>query len=62
MKWGSNSTPARYRQKMRGGWRATYVITAMISLYLNAFVLCRAVVPEGAGVEVIGANTNGNAI
>jgi hypothetical protein len=47
---------------MRGGWRATYVITAMISLYLNAFVLCRAVVPEGAGVEVIGANTNGNAI
>ena len=24
---------------MAGGWRATYVISAMISLYLNVFVL-----------------------
>lgn len=30
---------ARYRFGMAGGWRRTYVITAMIALYLNVFVL-----------------------
>src|SRR5262249_44066177 len=30
---------ARYSFHMSGGWRATYVITAMISLYFNVFVL-----------------------
>jgi len=30
---------ARYSKQMAGGWRRTYVITAMISLYLNVFVL-----------------------
>jgi hypothetical protein len=30
---------ARYGVAMAGGWRKTYVITAMISLYLNVFVL-----------------------
>lgn len=30
---------ARYPRQMAGGWRATYVISAMISLYLNVFVL-----------------------
>jgi hypothetical protein len=31
--------PARYEFKLAGGWRSTYVITAMIVLYLNVFVL-----------------------
>jgi hypothetical protein len=30
---------ARYSRHMGGGWRRTYVITAMIALYLNCFVL-----------------------
>jgi len=30
---------ARYSKKMDGGWRKVYVITAMIALYLNVFVL-----------------------
>lgn len=30
---------ARYGAAMAGAWRKTYVITAMISLYLNVFVL-----------------------
>jgi hypothetical protein len=29
---------ARYSKKMQGGWRKTYVIFAMISLYFNVFV------------------------
>ena len=30
---------ARYPRRLEGGWRRTYVIFAMISLYLNVFVL-----------------------
>src|SRR6476620_11679042 len=30
---------ARYRRQMTGRWRAVYVITAMLSLYFNLFVL-----------------------
>jgi hypothetical protein len=30
---------ARYRFRLEGGWRRTYVITAAIALYLNVFVL-----------------------
>ncbi len=30
---------ARYAFHLAGGWRRTYVITAMIALYLNVFVL-----------------------
>ena len=29
---------ARYARQLVGGWRRTYVITAMIALYLNVFV------------------------
>jgi hypothetical protein len=29
---------ARYRFRLSGAWRATYVITAVIALYLNCFV------------------------
>jgi hypothetical protein len=30
---------ARYRRHMEGGWRRTYVISAVIAFYLNFFVL-----------------------
>ena len=30
---------ARYGKHLAGGWRGTYVITAMFALYLNVFVL-----------------------
>lgn len=30
---------ARYRRLMAGGWRSTYVVTAVAALYLNVFVL-----------------------
>jgi hypothetical protein len=30
---------ARYRRQLAGGWRKTYVISAVIALYLNVFVL-----------------------
>jgi hypothetical protein len=29
----------RYARRMAGGWRRTYVITAVVALYLNVFVL-----------------------
>ena len=40
----------RYRFDMSGGWRSTYVITAMIAQYLNFFVL---VVQSFAKVAVL---------
>jgi hypothetical protein len=30
---------ARYWKRLEGGWRATYVITAVAAVYLNVFVL-----------------------
>jgi hypothetical protein len=30
---------AQYKRQLAGGWRKTYVISAMIALYLNVFVL-----------------------
>lgn len=30
---------ALYKERLRGGWRAIYVVTALIGLYLNVFVL-----------------------
>src|SRR5262245_22575150 len=30
---------ARYRHRMARGWRATYVVTAVMALYFNVFVL-----------------------
>lgn len=30
---------ARYLKRLRGAWRATYVVTAVLALYLNVFVL-----------------------
>jgi hypothetical protein len=31
--------PARYRSRLSGAWRKTYVVTATVALYLNVFVL-----------------------
>ena len=33
------ATVARYRFRLEGGWRRTYVLSATIALYLNVFVL-----------------------
>ena len=33
------SLAARYWKRMQGRWRATYVITCVLALYLNVFVL-----------------------
>ena len=30
---------ARYSRRMAGGWRRTYVISSVLALYLNVFVL-----------------------
>jgi hypothetical protein len=30
---------ARYWKQLQGGWRATYVISAVAAIYLNVFVL-----------------------
>ena len=30
---------ARYLKQLEGGWRTTYVVTAVAALYLNVFVL-----------------------
>jgi len=30
---------ARYLKRLEGGWRSTYVVTAVTALYLNVFVL-----------------------
>ena len=30
---------ARYRRRLAGAWRAVYVVGAVLSLYLNVFVL-----------------------
>ena len=30
---------ARYARRLENGWRSTYVITAVVALYLNVFVL-----------------------
>ena len=33
------SLAARYWMKLAGGWRTTYVVTAVVATYLNVFVL-----------------------
>ena len=40
------SIPARYTFRMAGKWRAIYVMTAVIALYFNCFVLVAAELPE----------------
>src|SRR2546423_12689477 len=38
---------ARYGQKLAGYWRWAYVVTAMLALYLNLFVIFALLPPQG---------------
>ena len=53
---------ARYSFHMAGKWRWIYVVTAMIGLYLNVFVLVVQSFREGAVVERVGSHPIGAAI
>jgi hypothetical protein len=44
---------ARYGHKLAGGWRRTYVITAMIALYLNVFVLIAQLFDKAPALKVL---------
>jgi hypothetical protein len=48
---------ALYRQKLLGGWRSVYVVTALVSLYLNSFVL---VIQSFLKIPVLTALAPGN--
>jgi hypothetical protein len=44
---------ARYGRNMMGGWRKTYVITAMLALYLNVFVLVAQLFQKVPGLKAL---------
>lgn len=44
---------ARYGRYLAGGWRGTYVITAMVALYLNVFVLVIQLFQKVAALKVL---------
>jgi hypothetical protein len=44
---------ARYGRNMMGGWRKTYVITAMLALYLNVFVLIAQLFQKVPGLKAL---------
>jgi len=44
---------ARYGRKLAGGWRRTYVITAMTALYLNVFVLIAQLFDKVPALKVL---------
>ena len=46
---------ALYGMKLAGAWRWIYALTALVSLYLNVFVLVIQSLPEGAGAACAGA-------
>jgi hypothetical protein len=48
---------ARYSRHLAGRWRWLYVVTAMIALYLNAFVLL-VVFRKNTGTASIGTDAN----
>jgi len=43
---------ARYGRNLAGGWRRTYVTTAMIALYLNVFVLIAQLFDKVSALKV----------
>ena len=53
---------ARYSRRMAGAWRWIYVVTAMIALYLNVFVLIVQSFMKVPGAESVGANPDGTAV
>ncbi len=44
---------ARYRRHMEGGWRTGYVVSSMIALYLNCFVLVVQLFRRVAGLQAL---------
>ena len=44
---------ARYAMHLAGGWRQGYVVTAMISLYLNVFVLVAQLFQKVAALKAM---------
>jgi len=53
---------ARYSRNFAGAWRVTYVVSAMIALYLNVFILNRPALRERDGVGDAGADTERAAV
>ena len=53
---------ARYARHLEGIWRLTYVVTAMIALYLNVFVAVVQILRKSACFEGPGADAEGAAI
>ena len=49
---------ALYGQKLSGGWRWIYVLTALISLYLNVFVLVVQAFQKVPALHVFAPNGN----
>ena len=47
---------ALYRRKLAGKWRATYVVTAVIALYLNVFVLIAQLFQKVAPLHALAPN------
>lgn len=50
---------ARYSRQLAGGWRRTYVITAMIALYLNVFVLIAQLFAKVPALKAIDPTQSG---
>jgi hypothetical protein len=47
---------AFYVRRMAGGWRAAYLVTAIIGLYLNVFVLVVQLFTKVDGLEALSGN------
>ena len=53
---------AWYRQRLAGGWRRIWVVTALASFYLNVFVLVVQAFLQGAGAARPGADPGRTAV
>ncbi len=47
---------ARYRRHLAGGWRRAYVISSVIALYFNVFVLVAQLFEKVPGLHVLAPN------
>jgi hypothetical protein len=52
--------PARYMKRLSGPWRWIYVITAMIALYLNCFVLVVQLFQKVSALNVLDPTQTGS--
>ena len=53
---------ARYRLDLAGRWRAAYVVSSVLALYLNVFVLVSAAFSESPGIACCCADSIGAGI